>query len=208
MNRFVLRGTVVAICSIAALQANTAAAQDANANAQKNAIAKAQFMLKQATAEKAEVEQKAAALQQQVDRLTRDLAAAQGVASAASAGQKKMQTGFNETAEKWRQRDAKQVGQIEELRAQLKEQAGQRAVLDEQLQVQTGNFNVCYGNNKQLLELNRELLDRYRSKGVFAALSQREPFTGRKQVEVENLVQDYRYRIDDLTVNAPAAAPQ
>jgi chromosome segregation ATPase len=208
MTRFDLRGTAIVLCAIGVLHSGSALAQDANANAQKNAMAKAQFMLKQATAEKAEAQQQATALQQQVDRLNRDLAAAQNAASAASAGQKKMQEGFNDTAEQWRQRDAKQLAQIEQLRAQSKEQSEQGAALDERLQVQTTNFNVCYGNNQQLLDLNRELLERYQSKGVFAALSQREPFTGRKQVEVENLVQDYRYKIDDLTVNAPAAAPQ
>ena len=207
MSRFFFKGPAIALCTIAVLHGNSAWAQDANANAnaQKNAMAKAQFMLRQATTEKEAAQQQATALQQQVDRLTRDLAATQ---SAASAGQQKLQTGFNETAEQWRQRDAKQSGQLAELRAQLKEQVAQRAAAEEQLQVQTGNFNVCYGNNKQLLDLNHELLDRYQNKGVFAALRQQEPFTGRAQVEVENLVQDYRYKIDDLTVNAPAAAPQ
>lgn len=205
MNRIALRGAAFALCAVGMMHGPVASAQDANANAQKNAMAKAQFMLRQATTEKEAAQQQVAALQQQVDRLARDLTAAQG---AASAGQKKMQTGFNETAEQWRQRDAKQIGQLEELRAQLKAQAEQRAALEEQLQVQTDNFNVCYGNNKQLLGLNRELLQRYQNKGVFAALRQQEPFTGMTQVEVENLVQDYRYKLDDLTVNAPAAAPQ
>jgi chromosome segregation ATPase len=162
-------------------------------------------MLRQATTEKAEVQQQVDALKQQVERLTREVAATQ---SDAGAAKQKMQSGFAETIEQWRQRDAKQTGQIEELRAQLKKQVGERAALDERLQTQIGNFNVCYGNNKQLLELNRELLERYQNKGVFAAMRQKEPFTGLSQVEVENLVQDYRYKIDDLTVNAPAAAPQ
>jgi chromosome segregation ATPase len=181
------------------------AAQDANANAQKNALAKAQFMLRQATAEKAELQQQADALKQQVEKLARELAATQ---SDAGAAKQKMQSGFAETIEQWRQRDARQTGQLEELRAQLKAQAEQRAAVEAQLQVQTDNFNVCYGNNKQLFDINRELLGRYEGKGVFAALRQKEPFTGVSQVEVENLVQDYRYKLDDLTVNAPAAAPQ
>jgi septal ring factor EnvC (AmiA/AmiB activator) len=201
MNGFALRGAAAALCATVLLHGASALAQDANANAQKNAMAKAQFMLKQATAEKAELQQQATALQQQVDKLTRELAATQ---TDASAGKQKMQAAFNDTIEQWRQRDAKQTGQLEELRAHLKAQAEQSAALAEKLQAQTGNFNVCYGNNKQLLELNREILARYENKGVFDALRQQEPFTGLKQVEVENLVQDYRYKLDDLTVDAPA----
>jgi DNA repair exonuclease SbcCD ATPase subunit len=180
-----------------------AVAQDTNANAQRNALNKAQFMLKQATAEKTELQQQLAALQKQVDGLERDLDAAK---TDASAGRQKLQTGFNETIEQWRQRDARQLGQLEQLRAQLKEQSEQRAMLDEKLQVQTGNFSICYDNNRKLLDLNREILAQYENKGVFDALRQKEPVTGLKQVEVENLVQDYRYKIDDLSVNAPAAA--
>jgi chromosome segregation ATPase len=207
MNRFVLRSAAFALCAAGMMHGPLAGAQDANANAnaQKNAMAKAQFMLKQATTEKEAAQQQVATLQQQVDALTRDLSATK---SDANAGKQKMQAGFNETAEQWRQRDAKQIGQLEELRAQVKAQAEQTAALEEQLKVQTGNFSVCYGNNKQLLDLNRELLQRYQDKGVFAALRQQEPLTGMTQVEVENLVQDYRYKIDDLTVNTPAAAPQ
>ena len=202
-NPLAARGAAAVICAAALLHGGAAHAQDANA--QKNAIAKAQFMLKQAAAEKAELQQQAAALQQQVEKLTRELAAVQ---SDASAGKQKMQAGFSETIEQWRQRDAKQTGQLEQLRAQLKEQTEQGARFEAQLQAQTNNFNVCYGNNKQLLDLNREILARYRDKGIFDSLRQSEPFTGLKEVEVQNLVQDYRYKLDDLTVNTPAATPQ
>jgi chromosome segregation ATPase len=177
-------------------------AQDANA--QKNALAKAQFMLRQSTAEKAELQQQADTLKQQVEKLAKELAATQGDAGAT---QQKMQTGFAQTIDQWRQRDARQTAQLQELRLQLKVQGEQRAVLDQRLEIQASNFSVCYGNNKQLVDLNRELLERYQNKGVFAAMRQKEPFTGLAQVEVENLVQDYRYKLDDLTVNAPEAAP-
>jgi hypothetical protein len=181
------------------------AAQDANANAQKNALAKAQFMLRQATAEKAELQQQADALKQQVEKLTKELALRQ---SDAVTAREKMQSGFTETIAQWRQRDALKSDQLEELRGQLTAQGQQRAEIERQLQVQSENFKVCYGNNRQLLDINRELLARYEGKGVFDALRQKEPFTGMTQVEVENLVQDYRYKLDDFTVNAPAAAPQ
>lgn len=191
-------------CGLAVLGIGGAHAQEAsaNANAQRNALAKAQFMLRQAATEKAELQQQADALKQQVDKLTRELAATQ---ADAGAGKQKMQAGFDAVIEQWKQRDAKLGEQLAALRAQLKEQSEQRVAVEEKLKVQANNFAVCYGNNKQLLDLNRELLARYEGKGVFDALRQKEPFTGVAAVKVENLVQDYRYKLDDLTITEPAA---
>lgn len=180
-------------------------AQQQDANAQRNALNKAQFLLKQATQEKTELQTQVDALKQQVDKLTKDLASTQ---TSADATKQKMQTGFNDTIELWKQRDAKQSEQASTLRAQLKDQSEQRAALEGKLKTQTENFSVCYGNNQQLLTINRELLSQYQNKGVFDAVRQKEPFTGVKEVEIENLVQDYRYKIDDLAVGAPAAEQQ
>jgi chromosome segregation ATPase len=199
-NKYSFLNGVALLLIVSLLDANWALAQDANANAQKNALAKAQFMLRQATTEKAEAQQQADALKQQVDSLSKELAV---VKSAASDNKQKQEEKFNGTIEQWKQHDVKSNEQLAVLRAQLKEQSQQRAQLEERLKVQINNFDVCYGNNKQLFDLNRELLDRYQHKGVFDAVSQKEPFTGLKQVEIENLVQDYRYRNDDLTVAAP-----
>jgi chromosome segregation ATPase len=181
-----------------------AAAQDANANAQKNALAKAQFMLRQATSEKADLQQQADALKQQVEMLSKELAA---IKAASGENKQKMAEKFNGTIELWKQHDAKNNEQLAALRTQLKEQAEQSALLQQRLQIQSDNFALCYGNNKQLFDLNRELLARYQQKGLLDAVSQKEPFTGIKAVEIENLVQDYRYRNDDLKISAPATEP-
>jgi hypothetical protein len=181
-----------------------ATAQDANANAQKNALAKAQFMLRQATSEKADLQQQADALKQQVEMLSKELAA---VKAASGENKQKMEEKFSGSLELWKQRDTKTSEQLAALRTQLKEQTEQRALLQDRLQVQSDNFALCYGNNKQLFDLNRELLTRYQQKGVLDAVAQKEPFTGIKDVEIENLVQDYRYRNDDLKMSTPAAEP-
>lgn len=199
-NRHKNLAGAVLLCGVNLLGSGAVWAQDANANAQKNALAKAQFMLRQATGEKAEVQQQADALKKQVEQLTKELAL---VKTAAGDTQQKMAEKFNGTIEQWKQHDEKINEQLALLRAQLKEQAQQRAQVEDKLKVQTDNFALCYGNNKQLLALNNELLSRYQNKGVLDAVSQKEPFTGRKQVEIENLVQDYRYRIDDLKIGAP-----
>ncbi len=63
------------------------------------------------------------------------------------------------------------------------------------------------GHNLRLFEIGNELLDRYEHKGVWSTLKAAEPFTGLKRVELENIVQDYRFALDDQRVDAPAAPP-
>jgi chromosome segregation ATPase len=51
--------------------------------------------------------------------------------------------------------------------------------------------------NARLYALSRDLIDKYRSQGFWDSVKRREPFTGLKQVEVENLLEGYRDRADD-----------
>ena len=50
----------------------------------------------------------------------------------------------------------------------------------------------CSGKNDRLFKLNAELLELWRSKGVFDALRQREPVLGLNDVQMFNRAQDYR----------------
>ncbi len=61
----------------------------------------------------------------------------------------------------------------------------------------------CSDKNQRLVRLNAELLDRYRNKGVGDALAQREPLFGFSDVQMFNLVQDYRDKADAERYAAP-----
>lgn len=174
-------------------------AQDANAQ---KALQKAQFMLRQVSSEKAELQTQIDALKQQVDQLARELAATK---SHATGTQQKTEEKYNDAIAQWKQRDSETNSALVVTREQLKQQLAQRKDLEISLQKQTTNFAVCYENNKKLYDINNQLLSRYESKGFGDVLKQREPFTGVAQVEVENLVQDYRYRLDDLKVQPEQA---
>lgn len=56
----------------------------------------------------------------------------------------------------------------------------------------------CQARNDSLYQTNTELLEAYRDKGAFDALKQREPFTGVGSVKVENTVQEYQFKLEDL----------
>lgn len=55
---------------------------------------------------------------------------------------------------------------------------------------------LCEDKNGKLYKYGRELMVRYENKGFNDIVKQREPFTGLKQVEVENLLEEYRDKLD------------
>lgn len=169
-------------------------AQDANAQ---KALQKAQFMLRQASSEKAELQTQLQALKEQVDQLTRELASTK---SSATGAQQKTEEKYTGAIAQWKQRDSETSAALTSTREQLKQQLVKNKELEAQAQKQTTNFFVCYENNKKLYDINNQLLTRYENKSFGDVLKQREPFTGVAQVEIENLVQDYRYQLDELKV--------
>lgn len=183
---------LLAAIALIACAAPLHAQQDQSAQ---KALAKAQFMLRQVSGEKEQLQTEVGALKQQVDQLTKQLAQTK---SAADDDRQKLAQKLDASVGQWKQHSEKLSEQLGAGREQLKETLAQRAQLEQHLQQQTDNFSKCYVNNKKLYELNTELLGRYQGKGFADVLEQKEPFTGIKQVEVENLVQDYQYRLDDL----------
>ena len=62
---------------------------------------------------------------------------------------------------------------------------------------------LCEDKNRKLYQLGRELMVLYERKGVDGVLAQREPFTGLRQVEVENLMEEYRDKLDEQKLIKP-----
>jgi hypothetical protein len=80
--------------------------------------------------------------------------------------------------------------------AQLKRQDASQGVLLDRYTEQTRLVAECSDKNDRLTRLSAELLDRYRSKGIWEAARQREPFLGLSDVQTFNLVQAYRDKAD------------
>ncbi len=58
----------------------------------------------------------------------------------------------------------------------------------------------CRDQNEKMFQVNVELLERYRNKSVADVLEEKEPLFGFGRVELENQVQEYRFRLEDLQV--------
>ncbi len=92
------------------------------------------------------------------------------------------------------------------LAAQHRELQQVRVRLDETVATGERDLAECTATNAELYEAGMELLARYERKGVWDALAQREPVTGLKQVDIENVLQEYADRLDDQRYVRPAAA--
>ena len=57
---------------------------------------------------------------------------------------------------------------------------------------------TCADSNDAIATIANDALDRYQGKGFFSKASEAEPFTGIARARVANLVEEYRYEIDDL----------
>jgi chromosome segregation ATPase len=66
-------------------------------------------------------------------------------------------------------------------------------------------FAQCAAANQKLFDTGNEVLDRYEQKGCFASLRENEPFTQMKRVRLENLVDEYRWALEDQKLPAQAA---
>lgn len=80
--------------------------------------------------------------------------------------------------------------------------------LDELQRSLGARVDVCERDNAELVGIAQEILDRYRNKGVWAAMRDAEPVTGIRRVRLEALAQEYHAKIVDRDVSATPSTPQ
>lgn len=167
---------------------------------QKAALAKSQYMLRQLTLEKSEMDKKNKDLEEsnkslktQVEKLQADLASKVNLLNQWQAKSQEQQEALVKT-----QQDS--TVQQRELKRSAELVGHQKSNIESRLQTQRDNLGLCMNNNRKLYDINQELVNSYQNKGFWAVLKHKEPFTGQKQVEVEKLVQEYQYRLDDAVV--------
>jgi chromosome segregation ATPase len=64
----------------------------------------------------------------------------------------------------------------------------------------------CEAKNVELYRYSQALLDRYHKKGVWDALSQKEPVLGLKEVQIENTLQEYQQKLDAQKITPKPAS--
>jgi len=109
-----------------------------------------------------------------------------------------------------RQRDteaslAKARSDNDGVQTSLKRRELQLSELADRHVLQAQGLKQCIDNNQALQLLGRELLQRYADKGIGEALTTAEPFLQTRRVALENLVQGYEDKLDQLALKAAAA---
>jgi DNA repair exonuclease SbcCD ATPase subunit len=134
----------------------------------------------------------------------RDALKARAAGSAGAAAQLAQASASKESAEK-NLEQAKQ--RTNELITRFKETVGTlKGVESDRDQLRKDNealgvaFDKCAENNLQLYEISNTVLDRYDHVGLFTRVGTAEPFTKITRTRIENLVDEYRARAQDLRV--------
>lgn len=104
------------------------------------------------------------------------------------------------------------VAKFRETAQTLKDVETERSAFKQSLAQRDADLNQCTNKNEALYKLNGEILTRMEGQGTFSRLASLEPFTKLKRVQLENLVDEYKYKAEDQHVMpgvsaVPAAPP-
>lgn len=173
------------------------------------AAARAQMMLRQITAERDAFRAEAEKMEAEVEKRDKKIETLKR--KVASIEKRVGHSGdvidkYKENSEMMRDRilDArdkmqKLVDKYRELVTALKIVEGERAELVKTVDEKQQLNQQCAGDNVKLYETNLELIDLYKDKSAWDAFVQAEPFTQLKRVEIENIAQQYRIKVNDLS---------
>ncbi len=157
------------------------------------ALERAQFMLRQLNSQKVDLEKQNASLRAELEVLKK----------MSEKKLKEQKSGNRKLDQDGKKKDryiAKLEEELNETRVAL------HSVERESLQANTigksldTELKQCVIKNHALVQMNNKLVDNYNNKGLWDFVSQAEPFTGIKQVEVENILQEHRFKNEDLKV--------
>jgi chromosome segregation ATPase len=92
------------------------------------------------------------------------------------------------------------IGKFRETIQQLRETETDRTTARQTLATRDRELKVCLDRNAALYKLDDEVLTHMEHESVFSRLAAAEPFTKIKRVQLENLIDDYRWRAEDQRV--------
>jgi chromosome segregation ATPase len=171
-----------------AVMADTARAADAA----DQKVERMQRMLRQVSQERDSLQAENTRLKSEIEELNRKHTGARKNSDAALA--------------KSRESHAALGTELQRTEQNLRQIQTDKDLLQETVVGQAQQLETCESHNVRLLQVNRDLLGQYENKGFFDSLMQREPITGLKGVELENIVQDYQDRLDRLVFRKTEAS--
>lgn len=174
--------------------------------------------LQQLTAEKAAAQAENAKLKTEVDNLKAQLTKATSALSASEQRAKQVAAGvsakeaaamqeINDALSRSRSQTQELLGKYREMAQNLKDVETDRDQLRANASTQERDLKTCIDRNAGMYMVTDEILRKVENRGMWSALSEKEPFTKISRTRLENLIEDYRYRVDELRMkDKPAAA--
>jgi chromosome segregation ATPase len=170
----------------------------------------------QLAGEKTALQAQVTQMKQQLDAANSELAsvkkerdalkARSGAAGVAAAQLAALKQSTDTAAEKNKQRMTELESHFRETLATLKGIEVDRGKLKDELRVSNEAYDRCAVDNLSLFELNDAILTRYEHVGLFTKAAAVEPFTRITRTRIDNLVDEYRARAEELRAKARAAA--
>jgi chromosome segregation ATPase len=205
--RPLIRMTVMLLSSLALADMRPADAQTQRGGGESQKLMQ---QYQQLAAERTSLQAQVAQQKKDLDAAKADLMAMQkerdqlkaraGVATAAVARAQGEKQAAEQSVEQSKQRTAELVTRYRELAQTLKETELDRNKARGELTARNTVYDTCAQNNLQLYEITGQVLDRYEHVGLFSKAGAVEPFTKVTRTRIENLVDDYRARAEELRV--------
>jgi len=171
------------------------------------AAAKAQYMLRQVAAERDALKSQNAQLEDEKEKLKKQLESLETKTKSTEGKnnyQEKLIERYKENdqvlrtrIDQQRERMEEVIEKFQEVVASLREVETRKTQLTAQVADLDREVRACAKNNVMLFETGLEVLGQYKNKGVWEAMSQKEPVTGLTKVTIQNLVRDYRQRMKE-----------
>ncbi|MDX1811772.1 MAG: hypothetical protein R3240_07495 [Gammaproteobacteria bacterium] len=158
-------------------------------------VKKMQYMLRQISAEKDAALAEVAKLKKEVEKLEKTVRKSDKKSSSQGKKIERLETtiakykenndAMRERILKDREKSLEMVDKFRETVGVLRQLEKDKSALNASLTDTQKNLDTCSKENKNMYQVNSELVKAYRNKGVFDALLEKEPFTGIKKVETE-----------------------
>jgi chromosome segregation ATPase len=172
----------------------------------KDATKKMQLQLRQVMSEKAALEQSKAALDQEVETLRKKTADSESSIArsnrARQAAEKEVETlkhdktALTEKVAVLEKQLGETGGKLGVTDANLRQVSDQKQRLEQDLAFRGKELSSCEAKNMALYRYQVEMISQAQNRGTLSALLEHEPMVGFGRVQVENLLEEYRDKID------------
>lgn len=179
-----------------------------------NDVARVMQQLQQVTAEKTQLKSENDSLKKQLEELKAKAIKAGADRSVLQQQKRELETSSarqkesEDALQQLRDKMQELIGKFRETATQLQSTETDRDQLKTALDARERDYKICVDRNAGLYFLNDDILRRLEHRSIWGKMAEKEPFTQISRTRLENLIDEYRDRVEELRVNRKTAATQ